>query len=108
MAILTVTTPNLAGVLVGNVNAAGGGDSFPNDGRTVFYVNNGGGAPITVTIDAKSIDGMDFENPAIAVAAGAHKLIGPFPPKYFNDVNGRVGVSYSGVTSVTVAAVRVV
>lgn len=106
MATLALTTPSIAGVLVGNVAAAGGGDKFRNDGRTLLYVNNGGGGPINVTIDAQSIDGMPFEDPVVAVAAGAHKLIGPFPPRYFNDAGGFVNVSYSGVSSVTVAAIQ--
>lgn len=108
MAILAVTIPTIAGELVGNVAAASGGDSFINDGRTLLYVNNGGGSPITVTIDAKQIAGMPFTDPTVAVANGTHKLIGPFPPRYFNDANGRVGVTYSGVSSVTVAAIKLV
>lgn len=114
MAVLTVNQPTVAGAVLGAVAAAGGGDSFANDGYTCLYVKNGGGAPITVTIDspgavsppsAKTFD-ADID---ITVAAGAEKIIGPFLDKArFNDANGRVAVAYSGVTTVTVAAIRLV
>jgi len=42
----------------------------------------------------------------IAVAAGAEKIIGPFDPRYFTDSNGFLNLSYSAVTSVTVAVIQ--
>lgn len=113
MAVLAVVQPTLASQLLGAVAAAGGGDSFANDGYTVLYVKNGGGSPITVTIDAPggvSPEAAQAFNPDVqfTVAAGAERLIGPFVDKTrFNDANGRVGVTYSGVTSVTVSPIRV-
>lgn len=95
----------------GNANAAG--DRMPNDARTFLWVKNGGGAPITVTITAQktSISVGNFgtlakSNGGGTVADGAEKLFGPFAPGAFNNGNGQVVISYSGVTSVTVAAVR--
>lgn len=114
MAVLGVAQPSVGvgSVALGAVNAAGGGDSFPNDGYTVLYVKNGSGGAITVTIDGVGAgpESAVAYNPdvAVSVAAGAERLIGPFTDKArFNDVNGRVNVSYSGVTSLTVAPVRV-
>jgi hypothetical protein len=113
MAVLTVGQPVLGTpVTHAPVSANGGGDSFPNDGYTVFYVKNGGGAPITVTFDSPGFTApsgslavdADYQ---VTVAAGAEKWIGPFTDKQrFNDANGRVAVAYSGVTSVTVQALR--
>lgn len=111
MAILTVAQTSLAGVALGAVAAAGGGDSFPNDGATALYVKNGSGAPITVTADAPNADNFGVvdasHDSAVAVAAGAERLLGPYPPGRFNDANGRVQLTYSGVTSLTVAPFRI-
>jgi hypothetical protein len=113
MAVLTVTQVTLAGTLLGAVAAGAGGDSFPNDGYTFFYVKNASGASINVTFDAPGALPPDQANafdPDVLkpVAAGAERCFGPFTDKArFNDANGRVNVTYSAVTTVTVAAVRV-
>lgn len=90
-------------------NAAGGGDTFTNDGtRTFFVINNADASSKTVTFNdtgsvapsgAKSFD-ADVE---VTVAASNMALIGPFPLARFGQT---VSVTYSAVTSVTVAAVR--
>jgi len=64
-------------------------------GAVILEVSNGGGSSINVTV--------------VAVAAGATKRIGPFPPATFArtvapDI-GRVYVDYSATTSVTRAVV---
>jgi hypothetical protein len=33
--------------------------------------------------------------------------LGPYPPVFFNDVNGQVAVTYSAVTSVVVAGIGI-
>lgn len=110
MAILVPTAPTLEGVALGAVAADVGGDSFPNTGKTLFYVKNGSGASITATFDAPNADNFgivnDAHDQAVAVAAGAERLIGPFPKHRFNDANERVQVAYSGVTSLTVAPIE--
>jgi len=113
MANLTAITPTTAGAVVTGATAvpvttaAGGGDSFDNDGRTVFIVKNASGGSITVTFNSlvQSNYGTDVD-PVLTVAAGATLIAGPFDPVRYNDANGRVGVTYSGVTSLTVQAVR--
>jgi len=117
MAVLTVTTITEAGIADGAVAAAGGGDSFanPEDERTILKVINGGGGAITVTItpanaSATGVPGfgdLTKANAGGSVGAGATRYFGPFPGRTFNDTNGRVAVTYSGVTTVTVAALRV-
>lgn len=108
MAVLTVQDSAVSGLAPSYGAAAGGGDSFPNDGKTVLHVKNGGGGSITVTVDSQAQCSFGFDhNEAVVVGAGADKILGPFPPKRWNDSNERVNVTYSGVTSVTVAAIRV-
>lgn len=110
MATLTVTAVSRAGVTAGPVAATsgGGGDEFPNDGRTLLEVVNGGGGSITVTLDIKqTVDGGAVTDRTVTLAAGARKRIGPFPPAIYNDpTTGRAKVTFSGVSSVTVEAFK--
>ena len=112
MAILAVAQTSLAGVALGAVAAAGGGDSFQNDGATALYVKNGSGGALTVSADAPNADNFGIINDAhdnvASIPAGAERLLGPFPPGRFNDANGRVQLTYpGGVTTLTVAPFRI-
>lgn len=109
MATLTVQDSAQAGLEVSFDAAAGGGDEFANaNGNTILLVNNGDGSPVTVTIVTQSTyQGLALADQAVVVAAGEIEAIGPFNTDDFNDSNGRVQVTYSGVTSLTVAAVKV-
>lgn len=108
MATLTVQTVDRAG-LVGDptVAAAGGGDNWANTGAEIFVVKNGGGGSINVTLDIQStVDGQAVTDRVVAVAAGVTKFMGPFPTANYNDGNGRMNVTYSGVTTVTVMVIK--
>lgn len=115
MAVLTVTDILLSGVAFTLTAAGAGGDSFVNDSseRTFFAVTNGGGGSINVTIAKQGSSvpvpgygALPLADEVIAVGAGVTRIIGPFPAAKFNDANGRVNVSYSGVSSVTVNPFR--
>lgn len=88
--------------------AAGGGDQFTNDGRTQFHVKNGSGSSINVTVNSIAACSQGFDHDlVVAVPAGGERMIGPFEPARFNDSNGLVSVTYSAVTTVTVAPLAV-
>lgn len=111
MATLSVQVISRTGTAATYGAAAGGGDEFVNDGTSRLHVKNGGGSPITVTIDSPNtcnfgVAANAAHDYAITVGAGADKFIGPFSADQFNDVNGKVQVTYSGVTTVTVAVMR--
>ena len=112
MATLTRQTPGEDGGLTFGA-AASGGDVFANDGETYFAVTNGGGSSVTVTITAQNTSTtktgfgtVTKANGGAAVAAGDTDVFGPFPTGAFNNSSGQVAVTYSGVTSVTVAAFK--
>lgn len=108
MAQLTIQKPDLAGLAPAFVAAGAGGDSFANDGKTYLHVKNGGAGSITATINSQKLCDQGFDHDAaVGVAAAGERLIGPFPQGRFNDAGGLVQITYSGVTSVTVAAVSV-
>ena len=113
MAVLTPVDATLAGVADSLVAAAGGGDSFDNNGLVLFVVNNASGGAITVTFDdpgTPNPGNAQAFNPdvQVSVPAGARRTVGPFKPFRFNDANGRVNVAYSGVTSLTVMPLRII
>ena len=106
MATLTVQDVVRSGLNPSYASAAAGGDDFPNDGKRTFaHVKNGGASAITVTLDiTQTVDGQAVTDPTVSIPAGEERMIGPFPVAYYG---ASVGLSYSDVTSVTVAAIRV-
>ncbi len=107
MAEILVQEVLLTGLEETTQAAAAGGDYFVNDGKTVLHVINGSAGDITVTVDSPKECNQGFtHDAAVVVTAGEERFIGPFDRKRFNDANGRVQVTYSGVTSLTVAALR--
>lgn len=112
MAVLAVQDAVVSGFTEAFVAAAGGGDSFDNNGLCLFTVKNGGGGNITVTVDdvnSAAPAGASAFNADVAgvVNAGSEKTFGPFPPFRFNDGTGRVNVTYTGVVTVTVSVIRI-
>lgn len=113
MADITPVVPALAGTNPSGVAASGGGDAVLNPrGNVLIRVNNGGGSSINVTLavgpnPTRPGDGtfpaMTLANQVVAVPNGQSRIIGPVPPA-FNDGAGKVQVTYSAVTSVTVEA----
>jgi hypothetical protein len=95
----------LGGTQVTYTAAAGGGDKVPSPGPNVLlHVKNGGGSPITVTVavPGAAFNGATIPGTAVTVANATEKFI-PIDGRY-TDANGQASISYSGVTSVTVAA----
>lgn len=107
MATLTVQEIPLTGVAPSYDAATGGGDEFVNSGREFIHVKNGGGGSINVTINSQVNCNQGYDHDAVvAVGASAEKMIGPFPKDRFNDSGGKAQITYSGVTSVTIAVIR--
>jgi len=108
VATLTNHVVKGSGVAHVHTSAASGGDFCTPGDHTFISVINGGGSPITVTVNSVAVDnyGTDVDL-AVSVAAGATQLIGPLPASRFADPahGGLVGWTYSSVTSVTVSAV---
>ncbi len=86
------------------------GDSFANNGKVALIVFNGGVASTTVTLDSPNACSFGVSNAAhdsaVAVAAGATKVFGPLDQARFNDTGGLVQVTYSVITDVDVAVIR--
>lgn len=117
MAQLSPSLHALAGLNPNFVAASAGGDAFADAGdeRTYVRVKNGGASAITVTVAPVSptsvkVPGVtpqpvSLPSYSVSVPASGDMTIGPFPSAY-RDANSNVNLTYSAVTSVTVAAIR--
>lgn len=123
MADAVIPTVEISGVL--NITAsetgAGGGGGGTSDlvdnirNRTLIFVRNASGAPRTVTITPQQTptrpENPDHTFPAEAtpnlvkvIADGAFACFWGIPSSY-NDVNGKVHLSYDNAAGLTIAAV---
>lgn len=85
------------------------GNTFANNGNTLALIKNGGGSPITATFSSVPDQFGRTGDVAVTVAAGAERVVGPFPVALFNQTSGgnagNVNVSFSSGTSVTMALI---
>lgn len=109
MALLTTQTITKAGLNPVNAVAANaGGDTVRVSDRTFLYVKNADASAKTVTIDVPGNTDYGVAKPevVVTVAAGAIAFIGPIDTTFLQPGSspGTANVTYSAVTSVTVAA----
>lgn len=112
MAVLTVHSASPTGNEVTYVPANGGGDEVRVGATTFISVRNDGGASVTVTVnDTKSqapAGATSFDaDLSVVVAPSTEKVIGPLSAERYANANNRAEIDYSGVTDVTVAALKV-
>jgi hypothetical protein len=85
------------------VAATSGGDTALVGPGRFLYVNNGDASSKTVTISTpQTVKGLAVADASVAVAAGDHAII-PLNNVY-RGTTGRAAITYSAVTSVTVAS----
>lgn len=111
MATLTTVNITRAGVALTTVAAAGGGDAMACGSGMFLYINNGGGGSITVTLAVPAAvvatPNLAITSTAVVVANGTNKMIGPIVAQFYQDpTTGLCTITYTGVTTVTVAAVQ--
>lgn len=76
------------------------GHTIVRTDKLLLEVANGGGAPMTVTISMKPVDGQAVSR-VVTVPNGARRLMGDFPDALFPKT---LTVAFSSVSSVTVGA----
>ena len=113
MATLAVQNAKEAGN-VAFVAASGGGDVVPNDGKTVllFWNDDSSLAIVTVTAQDTTATAAGFgaitkADAVKSIAADTADVMGPFPTTAFNNSSAQIVVTYSSVSDLAVAAVRV-
>lgn len=96
--------------LVPTLVAAANGDTVPPDDHGCLLVKNGSGAGITVTVvvPGNGLGGVAVPDVTTAsIGAGLVGLVGPLNTQLMDPTTGTVSVTYSSITTITVAAVRV-
>jgi hypothetical protein len=90
------------------VACAAGGDAVLNSGFTFLHVVNGHSGAWVVTVNSVAACNQGFDHDAIvSVPASEERMIGPFDRGRFNDANGKIQITYDGVTVLTIAAIEV-
>lgn len=108
MSLLAYQQAKPTGQAVTMQAASGGGDTIPVSANGALLVRNGDASQKTVTIVVPGEQyGQARPDIPVVVAAGATALIGPFPFDLADPVTRLVNVTYSAVTSVTVAAITI-
>lgn len=85
------------------------GNWFTNSGQEMLVIEhtNGSGSDVTLTIvTQETVDDEAVGDKGITITKGKRYLIGYFPTAWYNDGNGRVQLTYSAVTDITVAVIK--
>jgi len=108
MALLSKYVPSPTGATgITYAAAAGGGDTVANPGPgCIFIVKNGSASPITVTfaVPGSHANGVAKADLALVVAATSERCV--VLGNEYAGSNGLCAITYSGVTTLTVAAVQ--
>lgn len=110
MALLTTQVVSVSGLAPTYAAAAGGGDTFTPGDDVFLHVKNAGGSPVTVTVvTPNTVGGLAISDVSVSVpATTGDRMIGPLSRQNFARSSDGLGeITYSGVTSVTVAVVDV-
>jgi hypothetical protein len=109
LSVQTATHPRKRSIAL--ASASGGGDVAPNDnGGVSIVVRNGDASAKTVTIKSYftgvSPPGTEKSDLTLSIPAGEVAILGPFDAAAWNNALKQVEITYSAVTSVTVAAIK--
>lgn len=106
MAVLIAQAMPLSGLQPTYAAAASGGDQAPVGEKLVLHVKNGDASAKTVTVATPGTVGdLAIADAAQVIPAGGNALI-PLKATYRDPATGRAGITYSAVTSVTVAVLQ--
>ena len=87
--------------------AAVGGDEFVNTGAEYLHVKNGAVALVLTIETGRVVDGgLAVADRTVSVPATQERIIGPFPTADYNDVAGKVQLTYDDNSNVTIAVLR--
>ena len=109
---VTPVTSSTAGAVCTPVNFTADGISVPNDGRTAVIVNNGAGAPVTITTQfgaSTLVDGIAPDDRTKSVVNATSQVFGPWGSEYSQGGadGSNVWIDVSAPSSVTYQVIRV-
>lgn len=104
MATLAVQQINLSGIKPTYSTCAAGGDVFFNNGQTFIHVKNADTSAKTVTIVSPGKCNQGFQHDVtVSIPASEDRMIGLFIPTGRFNTDEKVSLTYSAVTSLTIA-----
>ena len=106
MADLTVQSVTRSGVEPVFNTAVIGGDAFLNDAKVWVHVKNGLVALNITFVTQITVDGEAVADKTVNILASTDKVIGVFPTNWYNDVDGKVQITYDDVANVTIAVLK--
>ena len=109
MALLVHQVVSDAGAALNLVAASAGGDTYAlTDDKSFLVIRNADATSKTVTVPTPgTVDGLAIADRALSVAAGATSILPLSKTAYRDTATGLATFTYSAVTSVTVAVVRI-
>lgn len=110
MATLSTQTITRAGLNPAYATCAGGGDKFKPGDRVFAHIKNGHSSSQTATfVTPGAVDGQAIADLAVAVPNAGERIIGPLTASLFRnpDDSGLAAITYSGVTSLTIAIIQI-
>lgn len=111
MATLTTQNMTRTGLEATYAACTSGGDKFTPSATTFLHVKNASGGALTVTVAVAKVPLADATSSVAAVSIDAttgDTMIGPFPYEFFAAAaDGLAAITYSGVTSLTIAVIKV-
>jgi hypothetical protein len=107
MALLTTVTATLAGTNPGFVAANAGGDTMQYQPNSFLHVRNASGSSVTVTVvvPGNTEFGVAQPDPTVSVPATTGERLIRLTQGLVDPATGLINVTYSAVTSVTVAVI---
>ena len=103
MALLTTQSISRAGVTPA-YTAVAASDTFVPGVNTFIHIKNGGGSPDSAVFAVVGGDppGLTISDVTVSVTNAQERMIGPFPPQFFQDgTTGLCTVTHSFTTTVT-------
>ncbi len=102
-----ITRAGLTPVYTGSLSTS---DTYlvPNDGETYLHIKKSGASDCTVTVATpNTVDGLAVTDLTVTVVASTgDKKIGPFPRETYNNADGKIAVTFSNITGLTMGAFR--
>lgn len=107
MATLVTQNISTAGILPTYAAAAAGGDAMVADATSFLHIKNGAGSSMTVTlVTPATVDTLAVADRTVTVGATSEQMIAVPDTLYKDPTTGLASITYSAVTTVTVAAIR--
>jgi hypothetical protein len=114
MALIPQQQISQSGLVPAYTAALVAGNVLQNTGIQYFHVRNESASSVTATVVPVITTVIDpglgelvKENAVLTLAAGEAGFLGPFETKAFNSPEGQITLTFTSVTSVTVAALYI-